>query len=222
MNTIYSRARSFPFSRMLWVMFNSLQLLFTLLWTAACISLALVVLLVTRQRRWPLRMASGLWAPGLLWGAGARLRIEGLENIDHERAQVLVANHQSIIDICALFRAVPVPLRFVLKQELAQVPFVGWYARAMGMVFIRRGSARSAAARLRDCGAPAERWAQSLCIPGRHAQPRRQAETFQGRSIPCRDGRSGRYRAGRHRRQWPGSASRGICRAPRHHQNANR
>ncbi|MGA7298558.1 MAG: lysophospholipid acyltransferase family protein [Rhodanobacteraceae bacterium] len=149
MNTIYKPARGFLFSRVLWALSNSMQLLFTLLWTAACICLALGVLLVTRRRHWPLRMASGLWAPGLLWGAGAQLRIEGLENIDHERAQVLVANHQSIIDICVLFRAVPVPLRFVLKQELARVPFVGWYARAMGMVFIRRGSAHSAAARLR-------------------------------------------------------------------------
>jgi 1-acyl-sn-glycerol-3-phosphate acyltransferase len=61
---------------------------------------------------------------------------------------VFVANHQSMIDICALFRALPVPVRFVLKQELAKVPFVGWYARAMGMVFIERASARSSARRL--------------------------------------------------------------------------
>jgi 1-acyl-sn-glycerol-3-phosphate acyltransferase len=59
-----------------------------------------------------------------------------------------VANHQSIIDICALFRALPVPVRFVIKQELAKVPFIGGYARAMGMVFIERGHAREAAERL--------------------------------------------------------------------------
>jgi len=135
-------------SRLAWALFNALQLLFTLLWTAAWICLALVVRLLTGGRHWPLRMASRCWAPGLLHGAGARLEVHGLERVDWSQPHVFVANHQSMIDICALFRALPVPVRFVLKQELAKVPFVGWYARSMGMVFIERGSARSSARRL--------------------------------------------------------------------------
>ncbi|NUS39472.1 MAG: 1-acyl-sn-glycerol-3-phosphate acyltransferase [Lysobacter sp.] len=133
-----------------WALWNSVQLAFTLAWTAGWISLASLVRMLTGGRHWPLRMASRCWAPGLLGGAGARLRIEGVERVDWSRPCVLVANHQSIIDACALFRAVPAPLRFVLKQEMAKVPFVGWYARAMGMVFIERGAARSAPQRLRD------------------------------------------------------------------------
>lgn len=135
-------------SRPAWALFNALQLLFTLLWTAGWIGLALLVRMLTGGRHWPLRMASRCWAPGLLHGAGARLEVHGLERVDWSRPHVVVANHQSMIDICALFRALPVPVRFVLKQELAKVPFVGWYARAMGMVFIERSSARSSARRL--------------------------------------------------------------------------
>jgi 1-acyl-sn-glycerol-3-phosphate acyltransferase len=135
-------------SRLAWASFNALQLLFTLLWTAGWICLALVVRVVTGGRHWPLRMASRCWAPGLLHGAGARLEVHGLERVDWSQPHVFVANHQSMIDICALFRALPVPVRFVLKQELAGVPFVGWYARAMGMVFIERASARSSVRRL--------------------------------------------------------------------------
>jgi 1-acyl-sn-glycerol-3-phosphate acyltransferase len=135
-------------SRLAWALFNALQLLFTLLWTAGWICLALLVRVFTGGRHWPLRMASRCWAPGLLRGAGARLEVHGRERIDWSRPHVFVANHQSMIDICALFRALPVPVRFVLKQELARVPFVGWYARAMGMVFIERASARSSARRL--------------------------------------------------------------------------
>ncbi len=132
-----------------WGAFNALQLIYTVAWTAGCISLALPVLLLTLgNRRIPLQMAARLWAPGLLVGAGAKLRVEGLERVDFSKPHVFVANHQSIIDICALFRALPVPLRFVIKQELARVPFVGWYARAMGMLFIERGHAREAAVRL--------------------------------------------------------------------------
>ena len=129
--------------RAAWLVANTFQLLFTLAWTAACITLALLVRAVTGDARIPLRMAAWLWAPGLLGGAGARVDIEGVENVDWSRPCVLVATHESIIDICALFRAVPVPLRFMLKQEMTRVPFVGWYAKAMGMCFIERDGSRA-------------------------------------------------------------------------------
>jgi 1-acyl-sn-glycerol-3-phosphate acyltransferase len=91
------------------------------------------------------------------------LRVEGRDRIDWSRNYVFVANHQSTIDICALFRAVPVPLHFLLKQEMTKVPFVGWYARAMGMVFIERGNRRAATAFLRQ-SAELVRSGASLCI----------------------------------------------------------
>ena len=149
MNVIGLEPRASTMGRAAWSAWNTLQLIYTIAWTAGCIAMALLVLpLCGGNRRIPLRMASRLWAPGLLLGAGAKLRIEGLERVDFSKPHVFVANHQSIIDICALFRALPVPIRFVIKQELAKVPFIGWYARAMGMVFIERGHAREATERL--------------------------------------------------------------------------
>lgn len=149
MNVIGLEPRASAIGRAAWLAWNTLQLIYTIAWTAGCIMLALLVLLLCGgRRRIPLRMASRLWAPGLMFGAGATLRVEGLERVDFSRPHVFVANHQSIIDICALFRALPVPVRFVIKQELAKVPFIGWYARAMGMVFIERGHAREATERL--------------------------------------------------------------------------
>ena len=140
-------------ARLGWALLNALQCAFTLLWTAFGILLAFVVLLLCGGRRhWPLRMASRLWAPGLLGGAGARLQVEGIDGIDFSRPYIVVANHQSMIDICALFRAIPVPLRFVMKRELLAVPFIGQYARAMGMVFIDRDQARRAARSLDEAG----------------------------------------------------------------------
>lgn len=149
MNTAVLRTLPLP-SRAAWAVLNAVQLALTLAWTIVGICIALLVRALSGGCRWPLLMASRGWAPGLLLGAGARLRIEGLERIDWSRPHVFVANHQSIIDVVALFRALPIPLRFMLKQELAGVPFVGWYARAMGMVFIERGRARSAPQRLRE------------------------------------------------------------------------
>jgi 1-acyl-sn-glycerol-3-phosphate acyltransferase len=153
MSAIPISARSQWLGRAGWAVFNALQLLFTLTFTASLIVVALLVMVVQRSPRGPLRMASRLWAPGLLRGAGARLEVHGVERIDWSRPYVLVCNHQSMIDVCAMFRAVPVPLRFVLKQELGRVPFLGWYSRAMGMVFIDRSAPRAAHGRLHAAAA---------------------------------------------------------------------
>lgn len=139
----WQRLRLFPEG--LWWPLNAIQLLVTLLWSAGCISLALLVRLLTGSERLPLRMAAWLWSPVLMRGAGARLEVAGLENVDFSRPHLFVANHQSMIDICALFMAVPVPLRFMLKASLGKVPFLGRYTKAMGMVPLQRGDSASVA-----------------------------------------------------------------------------
>jgi 1-acyl-sn-glycerol-3-phosphate acyltransferase len=142
-----------------WLLFNGIQLLITLLWSICWISLALLIRLLTGGTRLPLRMAAWCWSPGLVYGAGARLKIEGLERVDFSRPHAFVANHQSMIDICALFMALPVPLRFLLKAELGVVPFLGWYTRAMGMVLVQRGEPGGARRQL----AQAERLLRAGC-----------------------------------------------------------
>jgi 1-acyl-sn-glycerol-3-phosphate acyltransferase len=149
--------------RLAWGIHNALGFAFTLAWTGAWISLALLVLALTRRRDWALRMAARCWAPALLAGTAARLEVEGAEDIDWSRPRLLVSNHQSIIDICALFRAVPVPLYFLLKREMTRVPFVGWYARACGMLFIERDNPR-AGPRLRREAAELLGNGHTLCL----------------------------------------------------------
>lgn len=182
MSVTSSAIRSRVLGGLVWRVFNVAQLIFTLVWTSVLICVALLLLALCGGRKhWPLRMASRVWAPGLLFGAGVKLELEGFEAVDFSRPYLIVANHQSIIDICALFRAIPLPLRFVLKQELARVPFVGAYARAMGMVFIERHSARNASRKLHDAAALFKE-GHSLC-----AFPE---------GTRSRDGRVGAFRGG--------------------------
>lgn len=150
--------------RALWAAYNALQLAFTALWTAGCIVLALSVRAITGDTRRPLRLASRLWAPGLLGGAGAKLVVEGAESIDWSKNYVMVATHESVIDICALFRATPVPLRFMLKQEMTRVPFVGRYAKAMGMCFIERDGCRASMVRSLRAATAIVKAGHVLCI----------------------------------------------------------
>lgn len=146
-----------------WAVFNVLQFGFTLVWTAAWITAALVVVWTTGRRDTALRMAADGWAPGLLGGAGAELVIEGRERVDPAVTYLFVSNHQSVIDVCALFRAVPQPLRFLLKREMTKVPFVGRYARACEMLFITRDDRRSGPQLRRDAAAML-RAGRSLCL----------------------------------------------------------
>lgn len=121
----------------MWRLLNLLQLLFAAAWSAGWITFGLALRLVTGGPGATLWLARHAWAPGLLWAAGARLEAHGVERLDRRRACLFAANHQSILDIPVLMRALPVPLRFVAKEELRKVPFLGRYIQAMGMVYVR-------------------------------------------------------------------------------------
>ncbi len=137
-------------SGLLWACLNFFQAAFTVLWTLFWIPLALLVRLVTRSTRIPLAMARSIWAPGLLWGAGVRVEVQGLQGLDFSRPYFFVMNHQSQIDIATLFHVLPMNLRFIVKEELRCVPFLGWYISAMGMIFINRKQRLRALASVRS------------------------------------------------------------------------
>lgn len=124
--------------RLLWWLLNALEAVLLVVWTVGWISAALVVRMVTRSAEVPLAMARHIWAPGLLAVGRIRLDVRGREDLDLTRPHLFVMNHQSQVDICVAFCAVPVNLRFLVKSELKAMPFLGWYVAAMGMVFIDR------------------------------------------------------------------------------------
>lgn len=78
------------------------------------------------------------WSAPVLFMAGVRLSIIGRQHISKKKAYIYVANHESQMDIAVIVRAVTVPLFFVAKKELSKVPVLGWYIRAMSMIFIDR------------------------------------------------------------------------------------
>jgi 1-acyl-sn-glycerol-3-phosphate acyltransferase len=69
-----------------------------------------------------------------------RLRVEG--EWPGKGPYVVVANHQSILDILLLSR-VPREMKWVAKDELFRIPWVGWMLRMSGDIPIRRGDAES-------------------------------------------------------------------------------
>jgi 1-acyl-sn-glycerol-3-phosphate acyltransferase len=55
---------------------------------------------------------------------------------------VVVANHQSLLDIVMLSR-MPREMKWVAKEELFRIPWAGWMMRLAGDIPIRRGDAES-------------------------------------------------------------------------------
>jgi 1-acyl-sn-glycerol-3-phosphate acyltransferase len=115
-----------------------LQGTFLVLWSVVWISLALLVALLTWNRDVPLAMARRCWAPPLIWATGARYVVDPVPAIDFSRPHIFVMNHQSMLDIACAFASIPVNLRFVAKNILKFIPFLGWYMWMTGMIFVDR------------------------------------------------------------------------------------
>ncbi len=123
---------------------NLFCILVTAVATSVCFPLTLLAMLVTGNRGASVWVCRHLWSPVLLWAGGARLEVEGRENVDPSRPTIYVGNHQSTIDIPAHFVALPVNFRFVAKSQLRWVPLVGWYLWLAGHVFVNRANRASA------------------------------------------------------------------------------
>lgn len=82
------------------------------------------------------------WARSILYTAGVKLDVKGLENIPDEPS-IIMYNHQSVFDIFAYMAALPMDWKAVMKKEVGNIPFIGWVARIAGHYFVARdGSER--------------------------------------------------------------------------------
>jgi 1-acyl-sn-glycerol-3-phosphate acyltransferase len=94
------------------------------------------------------------WSRSLLWAAGVKVVVRGLDNVRRDGPQIFISNHQSMFDIFAIFASLPASVRFVAKKELGRIPVFAQAMRAAGHVFIDRKDRKSAT---REMRAAAER-----------------------------------------------------------------
>lgn len=95
----------------------------------------------------------GMWV-GVQWSRAlaavnfTRVSLRGADRAPRGRACVIVCNHQSHFDVLALLSRWRHPYRFVMKEELRRVPFLGWGCGILGMVFLDRSNRERAIASL--------------------------------------------------------------------------
>lgn len=86
----------------------------------------------------------GWWARFVCGITPMFLRVSGRENIDKTQSYVVVANHQSVYDMLAIFGHLKMNLRWVMKKELRKVPFLGYSSYRVGNVFVDRSNTDAA------------------------------------------------------------------------------
>jgi 1-acyl-sn-glycerol-3-phosphate acyltransferase len=124
-----------------------LAMAFTALWTVAMFTMTLFGLLVPGDagRCWQLYWPR-VWGAGILWAACCPVMVTRLGEAP-EGGFLYFSNHQSILDILALFVALKErPFVFAAKSELFKVPFIGWHLKLAGYVEVDRDNRERAIA----------------------------------------------------------------------------
>ena len=136
-------------------MLSILYYIFTLLQVSFWFVVSIIVLGVTypfdKSRRWVHECSRCIckW----LFGIPPRMKrtIDGVENIDPNKAYVMVMNHNSGVDIFAAYK-IPLNFRWVSKREVFRVPFMGPLLTIHGDIPIERGNPSEAMAKVLSLG----------------------------------------------------------------------
>jgi len=96
------------------------------------------------------RVLAKAWAAGMRSRLKIEIRAEGFDAVDWSQPYVVMANHQSYLDVLALFSALPKTFGVVAKAELFKIPFFAGVMRALGCVSVDRAQRVDAIATMRD------------------------------------------------------------------------
>jgi 1-acyl-sn-glycerol-3-phosphate acyltransferase len=133
--------------------FTSLiKIIIMALWTLISVILAFILIIITFQAKSAIWFAHKIWAPFLLFILGAKLKVEGIKNIDPKQSYIILANHTSYLDIPMLTAGLPILFYYVAKKEMKKIPFLGWIMTAAGIIFIDRDNKHKAIKSMRQAG----------------------------------------------------------------------
>ena len=92
------------------------------------------------------------------------VQVRGRDRILEGATYVLVANHQSLLDILVLFRLYK-HYKWVSKVEIFRVPFVGWNMTLNRYIAIRRGDRSDASRMMEACGEALDTGSSIMIFP---------------------------------------------------------
>ena len=90
------------------------------------------------------RTVQVFWSRSVLWLLLVPIKVTGRENVDSNQSYVFVANHQSFLDVFAVYGWLPNNFKWLMKKELRKIPFVGTACAVAGHIFVDRSNPRAA------------------------------------------------------------------------------
>ena len=104
------------------------------------------------------------WSRGILRVTGARMTVEGQENIPAGPC-VFVGNHRSYYDIPLLLASLDKPHGILAKEELGKIPLLNRWMKLLGCVFVKRDDIRASVKALNDATAIVESGRSFVIFP---------------------------------------------------------
>ena len=130
---------------------NLIQIILIFFSTVISAVLATITLLISKKLSF--FVAKNIWANSICTITGCRVQTKGLENLSNfNQPAIFCANHLSNFDIIAVYIAINRPIYFIAKKELSKIPFLGWYMKLSGMIFIDRSDREKAMESMREAG----------------------------------------------------------------------
>ena len=80
------------------------------------------------------------WSRLTCWLALCRIKVSGRENLAPKQSYVFIANHQGAFDIFLVYGFLNQNIKWVQKESLRHIPFVGYASEKAGHVFVDNSS----------------------------------------------------------------------------------
>src|SRR5258706_6339447 len=130
------------------MMFGPVNTAFSLSFTLAMSEAAIASSVIDPSGRTTRRLAR-FWGRQLCRFCGVDIEVQGGEDVRWTEPFIVMANHQSYVDIPVLYAALPEPFGMLAKQELFRLPVFSAAMRGMRCVPIDRGNRRQSFESLR-------------------------------------------------------------------------
>jgi 1-acyl-sn-glycerol-3-phosphate acyltransferase len=89
------------------------------------------------------------WSKIACWLTLCPVKVIGREKLLSNQSYIFVANHQGVYDIFLLYGYLDVPIKWIMKQSLRSLPFVGKACEMAGFIFVDNSSPVAAAKTIR-------------------------------------------------------------------------
>jgi 1-acyl-sn-glycerol-3-phosphate acyltransferase len=123
-------------------MYSLLYYLYIIIASPVLFLVGLVLMLLTclfDRNRTIVHYYSRFWGLQYYWIAPWwKIRVAGKEQVVRGKKYIILSNHQSMLDICLLYK-VPAVFKWVSKKEVLRIPFVGWALWLHRDITITRG-----------------------------------------------------------------------------------